>query len=120
MDNKTSLEIANNLESVKRYNLRDTPAAIGLAKLIQGGFSELPYLNQLTESFLIINQNKEETDKTLELTPETLMYRDMLGEDLRPWAETLRLKFFKQKNAPFQDYGSATEWMKKFDVPAHA
>ena len=120
MDNETSLEIANNLESVKRYKLRDTPAAIGLAKLIQSGFSELPYLNQLTESFLITNQGKDKTDKSLELTPENLMYRDMLGEDLRPWAETLRLKFFKQKNAPFQDYISATEWMKKFDVPAHA
>jgi hypothetical protein len=72
----------------------------------------------LTESFLIVNKGKEKTD--LELTPENLMYRDMLGEDLRPWAETLRLKFFEQKNAPFQDYGSATEWMKKFDVPAHA
>ena len=46
---KTSLAIANNLESVKRYKLRDTPAAVGLAKLIQNGFSDLPYLNQLTE-----------------------------------------------------------------------
>jgi hypothetical protein len=120
MDSKTSLAIANNLESVKRYKLRDTPAAIGLAKLIQNGFSELPYLNQLTESFLVTNKGKAEADKSLQLTPENIMYRDLLGEDLRPWAEALRLKLFKQKNAPFPDYNSATDWVKQFDVPSHS
>ncbi|MFC1861012.1 hypothetical protein ACFLYL_01865 [Chloroflexota bacterium] len=114
MDYITSLEVAQNLESIKRFELKDKPVVKSLAHLICNyGILDLQYLNGLVESLLT---SGKEDEPTYFLTPDTLLRRELLGEDLAPWAQKIRKRIFGKVETPFPDYDSAVEWIKLHNV----
>ncbi len=116
MEYETCLEVAQKLEVIKDRHLKNTPVVKTLADLMyKYNIVDLPYLSKIAESLLTAGITKKE-GLTIELTPESLMYCDQLGEDLRPWFQKLRKKYFGVTEVPFTDYNTAVDWIKQYDV----
>ena len=116
MQYELCLEMASKLEVIKERHLQDSPIVKSLAGLIyKYEILDLPYLNKIAGSLLAAGSGRKE-EPTIELTPESLMYCDLLREDLRPWVQKLRKKYFGVTEAPFTSYNTTVDWIRQYDV----
>ncbi len=120
MEYKICLEQSKNLEVIKALKLQDNERIVNsladfIFKFYKYGLSDIPYINKLAENLLTGSIN-DDRRLVAELTPDTLMCNELLGEDLAPWAKTLRKKLFGKADVPFNSYRKTLNWIEAQDA----
>jgi hypothetical protein len=116
MNGKLALDLAKNLSTIKEHHLQGSPMVERLAHFIlANNFRDMESLNELVEGLMAARAPSE--NDYYALTPESLLLNNLLAEDLKPWAEKLRRKFFGKVEAPYGTYDEAAQWIINYAAP---
>jgi len=130
------LELVNDLETIKRRELKDSPLAIALADFIFGQRRDiqkyaldLEPLNDLVERLAPVLQTENAMNILPEqgegtspsssgfLTSDILLNSDFLADRILPWVQLVRTELFGSADAPFSSNKDAENWIQERSSP---
>lgn len=118
MDYELSLELAENLETVKKYHLENSPVVTLLATLIfKHRIYDQKLLNETAESLLSINAGKTEATThaiAQEITPQGILDAEILAKEILPLVSEIRKDVFDKEEIPFLNRESVSKWLSKY------
>jgi len=125
------LGLVNDLETIKRWELKNSPLAIALADFIFGHrrdirnyVLDLEPLNDLVERLAPVFQTENamslpelQGEGTLPssgfLTSDILLNSDFLADRILPWVQLVRTELFGSVDAPFSSNKDAENWIQE-------
>ena len=118
MNYDLSLELARNLETVKKYKLKNSPVVTLLANLIcKHQVNDLELLNEVAESLVSVNAGKNEDNAQYiaqEITPQDILDAEILTKEILPLVNEIRKDVFGKKEIPFPNRESTLKWLSKY------
>ena len=118
MNYELSLELAEKLETVKKYKLKNSPVVESLANLIcKHQVTDLKLLNEVAESLVSVNAG--DTENTIhsinqEISPQGLLDAEILTEGISTLVEEIRRDVFGEEEIPFPNRELALKWLGKY------
>jgi hypothetical protein len=114
MEYDLAIDIVKNLESIKKYDIKDGLVLNTLANVVQKyDVKDLRMLNDLVEPLLAISKSESQKE-TLFLSPESLLQADIFEKGLIPWVSELRKEVFGKGEIPFSNRDSYIDWLKTY------
>ena len=116
MQYELCLELARGLKAVKKHCLKNNPMITMLADyMYKYQDKNLERLNELVEPLLSVNTGGQ-TDRPIELTPQTILEGEILEKEIAPWISEIRKTLFGKDDIPFPDQDSALDWMREYAI----
>lgn len=107
------LGLVNNLEDIRKWELKDSPLAQGLAKfMFKYEIRNLEDVRDLVKSLVPSLQAKGATISS-ELTSDMLLTSDFLADRILPWVQLVRTELFGSADAPFSSIKEAENWIQE-------
>ncbi|MAH39131.1 MAG: hypothetical protein CL873_01140 [Dehalococcoidales bacterium] len=110
LDLESCQEAVNIMEAIKG-KLENTPFAQRIALAVHDSQNlNMEYWNNVAISALALS-TAQQTPLQVQLTPDTLLTREILAWILSRWAKNIRAKIFGSEEKPFESYDKALEWV---------
>ena len=111
MDYDLYFELANQLESVRRLDLRGSPQVRALARFMhKQDIKTLPDVDEFVSDFCI------PTRREFEESPHDQLTSEAMTQLIIPWVKLIRKEFFGSEEAPFENYEASLNWITKQKV----